>query len=87
MTPLPQVLSMTTDERRQLVNLYERYIKLKEVYNDAPDENLNFEDFRKEIDLAREMAVEVHGWEAVRFTVKVKDGKVVLKAKKALVAT
>ena len=84
MTPIPQFSTMTTDERRQLHELFKRYIKLKKVYNE-PIDNLTFADFQNEVDLARETATMVHGWEAVRFTVKVNQGKVVLRAKKAQV--
>ena len=81
MTPVPQVPTMTVEERRQIHDLFDRYLTLKTVYGE-PTEEITFEDFQLEIDQAREIAMTVHGWDIVRFTVKVREGKVVLKARK-----
>ena len=81
MTPIPQIPRMTAEERRQLHQLFDRYVNLKQVYGE-PIDDLNFEEFQSEIDQARATAMEIHGWETIRFTVKVRDGKVVLRAKK-----
>jgi hypothetical protein len=50
---------------------------------EEPVDGLTYDVFLKQVQLAQARSINEHGWEAVRFTVKMKEGRVVLKAKKA----
>lgn len=82
-TPIPvRPTTIEEDEEAQLRALFERYRRLKEVYHE-PTEGLNFEFFCQQVQAARDQSIATHGWDAVRFTVRVKSGRVILKAKRA----
>jgi hypothetical protein len=74
--------SVTSKEKEQLRELYDRYYNLKMIYEE-PVDGLTYDVFLKQVQLAQARSINEHGWEAVRFTVKMKEGRVVLKAKKA----